>query len=128
MGTCGTHTDSSDNFSLLRKEELLRAIRFNLHQMEEYIKKIKKEDVHYKMTKLLFLLNSTRHIIPFIKKIEESDEKSNYDYILIGKYFDDAFMSVWKNDRDQFDKDFLTITQIFNHSYSHKDERNFAFR
>jgi hypothetical protein len=100
MGACGSHGENLNDSSKTEKEDLLQSIRTNLKLMDEYIQKLRKEDVHYRMTKLIFMLNSIKEILPFIRNIEDSNSSNDFNPVKIK--FEEIFSSIWRYDWDKY--------------------------
>lgn len=99
MGGCNSqHSDSLKDMG--NKPDTLFYIRKNLNELEENIVKLRKEDVHYRMTRLMFLLNVMKDLTPLIRIIENNND--NLDYNSITSSFNDIFISVWKNDKNEY--------------------------
>jgi hypothetical protein len=107
MGMCSSHDENALGNHQGQKEEVLISIRNNLSKLEENIIKLRKEDVHYRMTRLMFLLNTLKDITPFIRVIEDSS--STLNLALVKDLFDEVFMSLWRNDRDNYEATFFQL-------------------
>lgn len=114
MGVCCTKTnfnDLDDDEPKNHKDEVLFMIRNNLKDLEEYIVKLRKEDVHYKMTRLIFMLNCIKDLVPLIKKIEDSSDHFNFSSLKTK--FEEVFRAIWRNDREKCVNSILDIEEFF---------------
>ncbi len=94
------NAESTEKVIVITKEEVVQNIYAKLKKVEESIEKIRKEDVHYRMPRLMFMLNFLKEINPYLTMLEQSQE--NLDLEKIQEYFNELFEFLWKNDRDQF--------------------------
>lgn len=94
-----------------KKEEILLNIRNQFSKMESYIYKLRNEDVHYRMTKLIFMLNAINQLNPVIKALEESVD--NFNYEPLEKILNTLFENMWKGNKDAFYDNVIEATEFF---------------
>jgi hypothetical protein len=121
MGNCASHETDSLVQETYKKEDvqlrvdLMTTIEKHLKDLEVLIQDLHKEDVHFRMTRLIFIMNATQKLAPLIKKVEESH---GADLQAVKQHFDNAFNSIPTNDRDKFQKSYENIQDFFIKLYS----------
>ena len=117
MGGCDSTRDVTDikyddeDKPKNSKEEILLEIRKQFEKIESYIYKLRNEDVHYKMTKMIFMLNAIKELTPVIKTLEESDD--NYQYDVLKDKFNLLFENLWKGNKEKFYDGVVEISEFF---------------
>jgi hypothetical protein len=82
------------------KNELITYIKYEMSLFEDYITKIKNEDISTRISKLMFLTNAVDILFPIVMKIQ--DTKKKYNYIFLKELTRTIFCSMWKIDKDKF--------------------------
>jgi hypothetical protein len=111
MGSCNSDQSEVIIKDKGNKSDTLEFVKLNLTQIEEDIIRVRKEDVHYRMTRLIFLFNVMNDISPLIKTIEES---SDFDYLCIKDLFEEVFDKVNNNDKDKYKKCYNDLKKCIN--------------
>ena len=117
MGGCNSTRDVADiknddeDTPKNSKEEILLEIRNQFAKIETYIYKLRNEDVHYRMTKMIFMLNAIKELTPVIKTLEESDD--NYQYDVLKDKFNLLFENLWKGNKEKFYDGVIEISEFF---------------
>jgi hypothetical protein len=112
MGGCATHEiDLGEKAPESKKDEVLLDIRNNLKKLEDYVIELRKEDTHYRTTKLIFMLNAIKEMSPLIRQIEDSSD--SWDFYPIKPKFEEVFLSVERNDRDKCKNAIMDIREYF---------------
>ena len=89
------------------KNELITYIKYEMSLFEDYITKIKSEDMSTRISKLMFLTNAVDILFPIVMKIQ--DTKKKYNYIFLKELTRTIFYSMWKIDKDKF---YYTINEL----------------
>lgn len=104
-------TDEDNTNPKNKKEEILLNIRNQFKKMENYIYILRNEDVHYRMTKLISMLNSINQLNPIIKVLEESVDDFNYEPL--EKILNNLFENMWKGNKDAFYDNVIEANEFF---------------
>lgn len=120
MGNCSSHERPEVVYETpqpkedLHREKVLGSVRKNLKALEEYIIKLRNEDVHFRMPRIIFLMNSLKDITPIIQKMENNP-------VLVSEavmaQFDELFLRLWKNDRTEYIEALDQINNSLRNSY-----------
>ena len=108
MGVCS----SRQEIVLSDKEqvEFMNQIKVLLSDMDSYINQLKEQEVNYKMSRMIFILNCIKEINPFIE-IMETGRKCDpaiKDLIVF------ILNSVKENDRKKYNSGIFELKKAFN--------------
>lgn len=108
MGAC----TEKQVYKMEEKEQLevLNNIKASLCELERFIHSIKTEDVHFRMSRYIFLINALKEISPYIKVMEVSGRQCDSDVSLL---FDEVFKAVKENDRVCYGKAMGGLKEYF---------------
>lgn len=99
---CGRGNGQSEESFNNGKNDVLAFITRSLGEMEEYLVKLRKEDVNYKMTKLIFFLNVMNEIKPIVRAVEDiANVQDENDFNYVKSLFENIFANVYKYERDK---------------------------
>ncbi len=107
MGACSTRQE----VILSNKEqvEFLNQIKLLLNDLDVFVDNLKDEEVHYKMTRYLFILNAVKEIRPYLEIIE-SGRKCDQEVKELLYFILDA---VKKNNRKDYNKGVRDLKDYF---------------
>ncbi len=119
MGNCNSDRDREDQPVVVvrdkgRKEDVLTIVRLKLKELENEIINLRKEDVHFRMTRLIFLLNCINELIPIIKDIEDGND---LEYFMLRDCFDEVFDGINLNDRKKYARHYSELKRILTEGY-----------
>jgi hypothetical protein len=125
MGNCDTHQEIiylNEEAPRNKKEEILLEIRNEFRKIEETIYRLRNEDVHYRMTKLIFMMNVIKELNPIIHVLENNKEK--HDYQPLQEKIRELFTVFWKGEKDLFYHILFDINEFFVKNNISLDSKN----
>ncbi len=108
MGICN---EKPEEIILSDKDqvEFLSIVKSMMSELETFVDKISVEEINYKMSLYLFILNCLRDITPYLDQLEKGRKCENGVKISL----EEIFASIKENNRDKYYNSLLKLKYYF---------------